>query len=66
MSSGSYLVFNAQGDTVVFCSVETEKEVSSLWLIGGGVLIAGAALAVALRLGRKKRAGDMPETASSS
>lgn len=66
VSSGSYLVFNAQGDTVVFCSVETEKEVSSLWLIGGGVLIAGAALAVALRLGRKKRAGDMPETASSS
>ena len=66
VSSGSYLVFNAQGDTVVFCSVETEKEVSSLWLIGGGVLIAGAALAVALRLGRKKKAGDMPETASSS
>lgn len=56
--SGSYLVFDAQGDTVVFCSVETERD-NSLWLIGGGVLIAGAALALVLGLGKKKR---RPET----
>lgn len=63
--SGSYLVFDAQGDTVVFCSVETERE-NSLWLIGGGVLIAGAALALVLGLRKKKRRPETPEPPEAS
>ena len=63
--SGSYLVFDAQGDTVVFCSVETERD-NSLWLIGGGVLIAGAALALVLGLGKKKRRPETPEPPEAS
>ncbi len=63
--SGSYLVFDAQGDTVVFCSVETERE-NSLWLIGGGVLIAGAALALVLGLRKKKRRPEIPEPPEAS
>ena len=63
-ASGSYLVFQAQEDTVVFCSVETEKELSSFWFVGGGALIAAAVLALALSLAKKKKAAaaEAPET----
>lgn len=58
--SGSYLVFKAQGDTVVFCSVETERETDVFWIIGGAAL-AAAVCAFWLYKNRKKKKAPEPK-----
>ena len=62
-SNGSYLVFDAHGDTVVFCSVETEKQLNSVWFIAGGVLVVAAVLLTGYRI-KKKKMTEATETVS--
>ncbi len=60
--SGSYLVFQTQGDTVVFCAVETEMQPEGVWYIAGGALLAAAVLGIALAYGKKRKKQDGGET----
>ncbi len=60
--SGSYLVFQTQGDTVVFCAVETEMQPDGVWYIAGGALLAAAVLGIALAYGKKRKKRDGGET----
>ena len=55
VSSGSYLVFQAEGSPVVFCAVEVPRQLNSAWFIGGGALIVAAAALIAGRRLKKKK-----------
>ena len=56
-SSGSYTVFDASGDTVVFCAVENGGNTATLLILGGACALAAAGIAgTAVVVKKKKKA----------
>lgn len=58
--SGSYLIFDCQGDSMVFCAVEIVKPVNTALLICGGALAAAVAVVLTARCVKKKKTKTEP------
>jgi hypothetical protein len=54
-TNGSYLVFDWDGSSLVFCALEVESKANTALIIGGGVLALAAVGAVTARLISRKR-----------
>ena len=63
--NGSYLVFDLEDDSLIFCAVEFERRPNMALLAGGGALALLAAAALSVRAVKKKKAKPQSEEAIS-